>query len=297
MIDVRVRTTISPDEMEGKVGKIVTDNDYNVLLTRACMVRSPAGPLLALYLPGVLAHTIGKAHDRLAQIRMRTDNRGNAGGSKRIRRGSRERAINVLSNIVGYLDPAGPARYCRLTAFNASDAEGFDELVPLFQEIGGLFSDHVPDRYRAQLDECARTHPDWIIPGTPFTTITVNNSYATGVHKDVGDLDKGFSCLAVSTRGPVSGLRLVFPEYRVGVDMRHGDLLLMDAHQWHGNTRMRCQCGVPDVPAHMPGPCRTCHAERISVVCYFRTGMTACASRDTEDAKRTTAREHEFART
>lgn len=296
MIDIRVRTTISEKEMETKVGKVLTDADYNVLLTRACTVRSPTGPLLAVYLPGALHHHMDRAYERLSTIRSRTENRGLAGGSKRFPRGAtRSSGISVMSSIVGYLDPQGPNRYCRLTAYNAKHAEGFDELLPLFQEIGGFMKDHVPERWRAQMEECDKTHPDWVIKGTPFTTITINNSYATGVHKDKGDLDKGFSALAVCTRGPVSGLRLVFPEYRVGVDMKHGDLLLMDAHQWHGNTRMRCQCGQPTRPAHLPGPCNKCGAERISVVAYYRTRMKECDARDAEQYKHLTGREKQAA--
>ena len=112
-----------------------------------------------------------------------------------------------------------------------------------------------------------------MVPGTPFTTITVNNSYSTGCHTDKGDLDAGFSTITVLRRGAYTGGVLVFPEYRAGADMGHGDLILMDAHDWHGNTQLHCRCGQP-----MNGPCDTCGSERISIVSYFRTKLTKCGS-------------------
>lgn len=110
--------------------------------------------------------------------------------------------------------------------------------------------------------------------GTVYVT---GNSYATGTHTDKGDLDAGFSTLAVYRRGPYTGGVFTFPQYRLAVDMAHGDLLLMDAHDWHGNTQLYCGCGKT-----MNGPCETCAGERISIVSYFRTRLTQCGSPDEE---------------
>jgi hypothetical protein len=100
------------------------------------------------------------------------------------------------------------------------------------------------------------------------------------VHTDKGDLDKGFSTIFTLRRGEYTGGRFVFPEYRVAVDMQDGDLILMDAHQWHGNTAIVCRCG-----SRLTQMCRTCDAERISVVSYMRTAMTSCGSEEEEIKK------------
>jgi hypothetical protein len=97
------------------------------------------------------------------------------------------------------------------------------------------------------------------------------------VHQDAGDLDQGYSCLAVLRYGQYAGGHLTFPEYRVACDLGHGDVLLMDAHQWHGNTAL--SLGSPD-------------AERISVVCYYRTKMAACGSPAAEQAKAVQRADH-----
>ncbi|MEU3214203.1 hypothetical protein ABZ631_25240 [Nocardiopsis alba] len=110
-----------------------------------------------------------------------------------------------------------------------------------------------------------------------FTTVTVNNSYPTGTHLDAGDLADGFSTLAVIRRGSYTGGRLVFPAWQIGVDLRNGDLILMDAHQWHSNTGMQCEHGKKnDI---MIG---CCGAERISVVAYCRARMHTYGSAEEE---------------
>jgi hypothetical protein len=153
-------------------------------------------------------------------------------------------------------------------------------LHPLLRAVAAHLSEHVPARYHAQAQQAQLTDPAWVVPGTPFTTITVNNSYATGMHTDKGDLDAGFSTITTLRRGDYTGGRLVFPAYRAAVDMGHGDLILMDAHQWHGNTQIICACNKP-----MNGACETCGAERISMVAYYRTKLVACGSPAEETAK------------
>jgi hypothetical protein len=276
VIDLRLRSSISDEELEEKVGKIVTDRDYNVRLTGPAKVRKPDGTLLCVYLPGALRQMI-TAHDGVYAVlhslrTMVTDNRGDASGSKRYRYGEekRTRSKKVPSTIIGSFDAGGPKQFCRLTAWTGQQTDRFALLRPLFQVIGDNFKAHVPDRYAKQMAYVAKTAPEWVIPGTPFSTITVNNTYPTGVHTDKGDLADGFSTLAVIRRGDYSGGVFVFPKYRVAVDMQDGDLLLLDAHEHHGNTA---------IEKHSED------AERISVVCYYRTGMVECGTADEEYRK------------
>jgi hypothetical protein len=308
MTELRLRSRISEAEMEGKVGRILTAADFNVMLTGPTTIRKPDGRLLCVYVPDALVDLKEDAYKLLTTVRGATRNRGEAGGSTRVMGGpggSVNTTRPVMSSILGAMD-AGP-RYvnCRLTSFTARETDTWEGTQPLWRRIADLFQLHVPDRYAAQADEAARTEADWVIPGTPFTTITVNNSYSTGVHKDKGDLDKGFSCLAVLRRGSYTGGNLVFPEYRVAVDMQDGDLMLMDSHAWHGNTAMVCACGEvlpggggrlpPEIAKQAPqGPCTVCGAERVSVVCYFRTRMTECGTPAAEAGKRIEQKELKF---
>jgi hypothetical protein len=282
MIEFRLKTKIHPAELEQKKGKILTDEDYNVLLTRATKILKPDGRPLAVYLPGAVKDTMDTAYPELRKIKMRSDNRGLASGTKRVNAGgTRTRSMPIQSGILGAMDPAPNRNFCRLTNYTREHVDRWESTFPLLHEIAAAFAKYVPDRFAAQASYAEKTEAEWIVPNTPFTTITINNSYSTGVHTDKGDLDAGFSCLAVGRKGTFTGGYLTFPEYRVAANMQHGDLMLMDAHEWHGNTGMFCEHGRLS-----EGPCTICNAERISVVCYYRSEMVKCGTIDQEDAKR-----------
>jgi hypothetical protein len=155
----------------------------------------------------------------------------------------------------------GQSPECRLTAWTVQHLPQFDAIRPLLTTITDAFAEYVPDRYAAQRLQWEETPENLRIPGSVFSTLTVNNTFATGFHRDAGDLNEGYSCLAVVRRGIYRGGVLVFGEFRVGVDLQDGDLLLMDAHCLHGNTPI--QLLSPD-------------AERISLVCYYRTDLVRC---------------------
>lgn len=290
MISIRVRSRISPEELELKKGRVIGDDAYNLLLTGPATVYGPTGKPLCVYLPGAMAGLITpEVYQVLHGLRTEvSDNRGMAGATARFRIGEQKRtyARPLSSAIVGAIDPGGTFKYCRLTAWTGRHLPEFELLRPVLQQVAVHMHAYVPDRFDAQMDEIASTHPDWVVPGTPFTTVTVNNTYPTGVHTDKGDLDKGFSTIFCVRRGSYSGGLFVFPEYRVAVDLQDNDLVLMDAHQWHGNTAIVCSCGT-----RLLGYCTTCGAERISVVSYMRTQMTACGSEAEEIAKAVEQRE------
>ena len=283
--EVRIRTKIPAEELEEKIGKVLTPADFNLVPTNDVIIRKPDGKVLLIYRPGIIPEELREQtwpilHELKSET---TTNRGLASGTPRVQGpGSRSYAKAVPSALVGAFEAQGPKRYCRLTAWTGRETEKFQILWPLLRFIGSRMEADAPDRWAAQMNEVRNTHPDWVIPDTPFTTVTVNNTYPTGVHQDAGDLDSGISTLAVLRRGTFNGGVLVFPEYRVGVNMQDGDLLLMDAHEWHGNTDFD-----PPVKRSMTGKLEEDPGfERISVVSYFRTKLTSCSSLDSENEKR-----------
>lgn len=288
---IRMRSRIAEAAIRDQLaGKVLGPSDYDVVLTGAAEVVQPDGRPLCVYLPGAVTSfaTDPEVYEVLHSLRVvQSRNRGLAAGSRRLRWGAnngveskRSTTVPVASSLVGSLDPVGQTRYCRLTAWTGRNLPEFAKLHPMLAAIGTTFKAYVPDRYAAQARYLQDVHPAWVIPGTPFTTITVNNTYPTGVHTDKGDLDEGFSTLACVRRGSYSGGLLVFPQYRVAVEMQDGDLLLMDAHQWHGNTAIICKCG-----RKLQALCEDCKAERISVVSYTRTAMVKCGSPEEEQKR------------
>ena len=57
-----------------------------------------------------------------------------------------------------------------------------------------------------------------------------------------------------------------FPQYGVAVDVRVGDVIIMDSHQWHCNTGFEIE---PDINGNAP-------YNRLSVVLYLRHNMNKC---------------------
>lgn len=306
--ELRVRTKIHPDQLEAIKGKVLTEGDLDVVLTGPTAVYRPDGKMLCKYLPRHFASDdLVQYYDVLHSLReYETTNRGLASGTQRHKafaEGTRTYSEPVASAIVGAFDAKPPKNYCRLTAFTGKENEKFASLFPLFGGIGDAFAEHVPDLHQQQMAYVNRTAEDWVVPGTPFTTITVNNSYPTGVHTDKGDLEEGFSNLTVLRRGSYRGGIFTFAEYRVGIDMQDGDLLLMDAHQWHGNTAMFCNwCDERIGPPSDPRAHERCYEylgsehdraadrppERISIVCYYRTRIAECGTAE-EEARRAEA--------
>src|SRR5690625_7796513 len=94
------------------------------------------------------------------------------------------------------MDATGRYKYCRLTAWTGQNVPHWQELHPLLKDVASALKEYVPDCYEAQADEADRSKPEWVVPGTPFTTVTVNNSLPTGVDTDHSDLKKDFSFLA-----------------------------------------------------------------------------------------------------
>lgn len=311
MIDLRLRTKIPDDELAEKVGKILTDADYNLLITGDAYVRGPDGAPLAIFRKAAVPpELIAQAYPMLHGMRnATTSNRGVASGTKRVSGGTGKRSYSreVPSAIVGAFDPSGPQQFCRLTTFTGSETEKMETLHPLLRFVGDRMREEVEDRWRAQMGFVKRTEPDWVIPGTPFTTVTVNNTWPTAVHTDKGDLDEGFSNLTVIRRGDYSGGVFVFPRYRVGFDMGEGDLILMNAHEHHGNTQIVCntceeklngyhECeesrGSGAAALASPGnPFDGNAVERISVVAYYRTRMVECGTVGDEAEKARVFRE------
>jgi 2-oxoglutarate-Fe(II)-dependent dioxygenase family protein len=283
----RVSTRMPAEHIRSLDGKNVSSADWDILLDGPTFVRMPDNRPLCVVLPGVMSKFTEDAEiydilDRMGKAGS-TSNRGKASATLRVQPGTQKRSYSkpVLSNIVGAFDPGGIYHYCRWSTYTAEHMDEWSALFPALQEVASHLREHVPDRYEAQMREAARTQQEWIAPGTPFSTLTVNHTYSTGTHVDKGDLDAGFSTIFVARRGSLTGGQLCFPEYRVAVDLKDGDLILMDAHQWHSNARIYCRCGEHQTY----GPCKTCGASRISVVAYYRTKLAQCGSYEDELAK------------
>jgi hypothetical protein len=181
-------------------------------------------------------------------------------------------ANGVMSGIAGWFDRYPRLPYGRATSYTAREPEKFAMAFPFLQQLAQGFKDLLPWRYNNQMEAAKKMDPRFLVPETPFTTVTVNKSFRTACHYDAGDFTNGLSnLLTLTNNGNYKGCYLVAPEYRVAVNPRPGDLLLINNHEvMHGNTQIEL---LDDV------------AERISLVVYFREKMLELGSKEYEDCR------------
>jgi hypothetical protein len=181
-------------------------------------------------------------------------------------------ANGVMSGIAGWFDRYPRIPFGRATSYTAREPEKFAMAYPFLQSLAQGFKDLLPWRYNNQMEAAKKLDPRFLVPETPFTTVTVNKSFRTACHYDAGDLTSGLSnLLTLTNNGNYRGCHLVAPEYRVAVNPRPGDLLLINNHEvMHGNTQIE----LLDE-----------EAERISLVVYFREKMLELGSKEYEDCR------------
>ena len=181
-------------------------------------------------------------------------------------------ANGVMSGIAGWFDRYPRIPFGRATSYTAREPEKFAMAYPFLQSLAQGFKELLPWRYNNQMEAAKKVDPRFLVPETPFTTVTVNRSFRTACHFDAGDLTSGLSnLLTLTNNGNYRGCHLVAPEYRVAVNPRPGDLLLINNHEvMHGNTQIE----LLDE-----------EAERISLVVYFREKMLELGSKEYEDTR------------
>lgn len=177
----------------------------------------------------------------------------------------------VDSGIAGWFDRYPRIPFGRATTYTRDNFEKFKLAYPFLQSLARGFKDMLPQRFAAQKAAANTIDQKFVIEGTPFTTVTVNKTFRTAAHRDAGDFTEGMSnLLTLSNDGRYSGGYLIFPEIRIAVNVRPGDLLLVNNHEIiHGNTPIVCEQG----------------SERISLVVYLREKMQELGSWEYENAR------------
>lgn len=251
-------------------------------------VNKPDGSPLGVLLRGAIsAELCGELAPILRYAATETDQRGMAAGPLRsiskaevFGRGNLKRKITgdgylskysggniVHSGIIGFKESGPPRFFCRMTAWTMDNFGPMLKAMRLIEVADAALAKHLPERHAAQMEVAKATAKDFRLGETSFTTVTVNRNFRTAYHTDKGDLKAGFGVMCCLRKGQWSGGMLVVPKYKVAFNMRHGDILLMDVHEMHGNTAI--------IPLAK-------NWERISCVFYYRERMKECGSAENE---------------
>lgn len=285
---VQLRSRVPEEQMVGREAARALRSELVMEITGSADVYAPDGKLLiALRRGAVPADLCQRAYPTLLLAKKHgSDNRSSYAGYASAKRKKKDgtygkqwaavdehgRRRHVHSAVAGFFEnPGGRFRSCRATAFTAHHVEEWKELLPMVHHVAGQFAEHFPEAYARQkafVDSCSK---DFVIKGTPFTTLTINVNVLGTIHKDVGDYEDGIGCISVVRRGQYRGALLCFPQYKVGVELFDGDLVFFNPHEWHAVTEFE-------------GDLSADH-ERISIVYYARTGIQKCGSAEEEMEK------------
>ncbi len=295
-LKLMLRSRVSDEAMKARRGTGIGIDDMAIQLHDDADVYMPNGQLLCALRRNVISKPVrDKAVEQFKWMKTRftTDNRGSytgydtvgngdlskpvsEGRTRLVRRDGRMsrqtrtlnaegKVVNVSSAIIGYYDRSGRFPFCRKTAFTQNFPERWADVVPLVQEVSGFFAKQLPERFAVQRDFVSKGCQEYTIPGSVFSTLTVNNNVCGTVHKDAGDFKDGMGVIGAFREGDYVGGELCFPQYKVFVDFRDSDILFFNPHEWHGVS-----------PMEQVDPAN--EGSRITVVYYYRRKLAECGT-------------------
>lgn len=176
----------------------------------------------------------------------------------------------VNSGIAGWYSRYPRFPYLRSTSYTRDNFDKFKLAYPFLQSLAKGFKKMLPWRFENQQKVANAIDPKFVVPKTPFTTITVNKSFRTAAHYDEKNLPNGMANLCVFSKNDnYSGCYLIFPEIGYAVNIRPGDLLLVQN-----------QCGLHgNSPLILNDPT----AERISCIAFTHESMLSGGSYEYEE--------------
>jgi len=192
-------------------------------------------------------------------------------------------ATPLWSGIAGFYGRYPRIPYGRPTAYTEQNLSKFEKSYPFARKLEAEFKRMLPMRWAKQKAFADRLDNKFLIgEDTTFTTITVNTTQKDrnarmACHRDAGSLNPGFSNLTVVTEEGKDwkGGYLVTPEVRAAINVRPGDLLLIDNMRIiHGNTPIEAPDSGDD------------NFLRMSLVYYFREDMDGLGSWEYEKTRR-----------
>lgn len=199
----------------------------------------------------------------------------------------------VASGVIGnYEKTPFLGQPCRMTGYTRRGLKQYLHGIPFLEAIDAEFKSLVPDAHKKQHAAVSKK-PMYQIADTAFSTLTVNMNFRTALHKDAGDYSEGFGNLSVIEWGRYHGGETMFPRFGVGVNLRTGDFVAMDVHEWHVNAPIHetkedaaYNKTLPDIRTRDPTTGVIGSQERyqrLSFVCYFREKIAECNEKDTKD--------------
>lgn len=199
------------------------------------------------------------------------------------------------SNIAGFFDypySHSSIKRCKASLFLTKYKEKWLSVLPYIEYINELYKNISPFLYKTQLEK-SLSIPEYVIPKTVFSTITMNYSWRSAIHLDKHNLKykDGAAILTIVednlNNNKYTGCYLGYPQFGFAIDVREGDILITNNQSgWHGNTEFYSK---EDIHYQKPGFSNikrfhwkeqdiknNWHYNRLSMVFYLREGLQNC---------------------
>lgn len=183
--------------------------------------------------------------------------------------GKRTLGLLSTSRIFGFR-PRNARRnlFCSTTSMASELPRQHQIMLDYGKLIGEQYAEACPEDFSRQMLLVKNAvRPEWMIPGTPFTSGIMNHNNPLKYHYDTGNFEDVKSCMIV-LRKNVEGGRLVVPGLDVRFDLCDGALIYFD-----GQSHLH---GVSPIQRI------TKDAYRYSGVFYSLQQMTHCLAPDEE---------------
>tara|TARA_R110002126_G_scaffold107698_1_gene243416 strand:+ start:1734 stop:2642 length:909 start_codon:yes stop_codon:yes gene_type:complete len=178
----------------------------------------------------------------------------------------------VRCGVAGFFDETAGLP-CRKVHWSAHNDKRHIQLEGICKTISNHFKDVAPEIWTYQK---SKINEDFIFKDSVFSTLTVNYDFRTACHRDKGDLENSLSTLTIleELENNYEGFYTGLPEYKLMFDLRDGDTLIFDAHEFHSNTEYIVKSdklGFNDLS--------NCNfAGRLAIVAYLRNGIDICSN-------------------
>lgn len=231
------RLPFIPVDHKQYLKKVPTANEYNLLIKEDAIFYDPEGSPIIIY--KVLPKNIIDSLRHLAF-------------DSKFTKSARSNGIPTQSAIFGAL-PRVTYRndFCRFTVNTRTQKKLLADVLRFSDVISGLYKKYLPEQYQHNIDIITQNVvDDYVIKGTPFTTVNFNVNHAIKYHTDTGNF-KGVYSNVVIMKNNIIGGYLVVPEYRIAFEQTDGALILFDGQKiLHGvtpilrtkNNGYRCSC-------------------------------------------------------
>jgi hypothetical protein len=180
----------------------------------------------------------------------------------------------VRSGVAGYFD-AVAGLPCRKVGWSNNNPLKHEALVELAKEIEHNHKTYCNTSYNYHRKKADEVPENLLFKDTIYSTMTLNYDFRTASHKDKGDLEGGLSTLTIfeDELNNYEDFYIGLPEYKIAFDVRDGDTLIFNAHEYHANTEFK----VLSEKLKLDDLTDNNYAGRMSVVCYMRNKLNKCS--------------------